>query len=473
MSCEEYDISSFGFLPQECADQLPSTWDHIQPLVDNLSTHDGQAFRNTVSTLPKYSPEQYSTHGLTLSEKKLLYTIVVLSVQKYVWGCGPANLIQEVPEELGNIMFEVAGEIDAPVKLTYAAIVLWSWAKKDKTRPMILENLEIKHKMLETVAYEWFCLIHVAIEAEGGSLVQKMIGAKQHMKTNNNIALTELLVDIAEALTVMSNLIQRMYEKCSPEEFWQFRFLFEGTNDPKLFPEGLKFRGGKHKPLISKGASGTQSSLIQSIDVLFNVKHEGHGLEVFREMRDSMPYKHKKFVEDMSQGQDIQDYINSSCDQVLLDAYNKAVNRLTVFRGSHFRLVHDYIFAMVNKQKMATKHQPQQELYKEDKTGTSGTEAKEFLEGAVKKTRMAKKSFIQRLGVKEDNCSEATAKDESSDFSKQVEEDLATSTGNTNKGYQERYTLLKVHHSEKTFGLILIVLLLVLRLFGQGLSNLL
>ena len=461
MSHEEYDISSFGFLPQECAEQLPSSWDHIKPLVDNLSTHDGQAFRNIVSTLPKFSPKQYSTHGLTLSEKKLLYTIIVLSVQKYVWGCGPANLVQEIPEELGNTMFEVAEEIGAPVKLTYAAIVLWSWIRKDKKRPMTLENLEIKYKMLETVAYEWFCLIHVAIEAEGGSVVKKMLETKQYMKTNNNIALTELLINIAEALTVMNNLVLRMYEKCSPEEFWQFRFLFEGTNDPKLFPEGLKIRGGKYKPLVFKGASGTQSSLIQSIDVLFNVKHEGHGLQIFKEMRNSMPYKHKKFVEDMSEGQGIQDYINNSCDPILLNAYNNAVNRLTVFRGSHFRLVHDYVFSMVDKQKKAVKHQPQQELYKEDKNGTSGTEPKEFLEGAIKETRMAKKTFVKQSAVKEDSRSGTTSGEKSSSFY-QLTEDLATSTESTNKFYQEWYSLLKSHHSKKTFDVPLMMLLLAL-----------
>jgi len=394
MSFQDYDVSAFGFLPQEYIEKLPQTWSHLQPVIDNLSVEDGQKFREYVKTLPPLSSGKYSIEGLNLTEKKFLYSMIILITQKYVWGCGSSNLMHEIPEELGHTIYMVAEDIGIPPKLTYASVILYNWALKDVTQPLTLDNLKVNYKMTDTKSYEWFSLIHVAIEARGGVCVKQMMEAKEHMKNKNHAALIKTLGDVTEAIRAMNSIILRMYENCSPEDFWNFRFFFEGTVNPQYFPDGLKVKGGKHKPLMFTGISAAQSALIQSIDAFFAVKHEGHGEEVFQTMRDYMPLRHRKYVEDLTAGDNIRNYVSNTDDEELLKAYNRAVDRFTVYRQTHLKVVHDYVFEPINRQKKAAeaamKENEKKGLYTEKKNGTGGSDAKPFLEETINETRATK-----------------------------------------------------------------------------------
>jgi len=113
-----------------------------------------------------------------------------------------------------------------------------------------------------------------------------------------------------------------------------------------------------------------------------------------------MPLRHRRFVEELGEGANVRDYVAKADDEELLKAYNNAVDRFGNYRQTHLKVVHDYVFEMINKQKKAAQAQAQvsqkdekerpKGLYKDDKNGTAGTDAKPFLEETIQETRATK-----------------------------------------------------------------------------------
>lgn len=392
MSLPQYEVSPYGFLPEDTLEGLPTPWHHLQPLVDNLSSLDMENFRNLVESLPEYSSEKYPITTLSMPEKRQLYTILTMIMQKYVWGCNSSNIRCIVPKKLGQPVLEVSKVLGLPPILTYAAVTLFNWSLRDQTKPMSVENLKVNLKLLDGLAFEWFCIIHTAIEARGGHAVKMMMDSKKYMKNHDHKALKAILKEIGDSIVDSNEILDRMYEHCSPEDFWRFRFYFEGTTDKTFFPNGLIIEGFENHPLVYRGSSGGQSPLIKAFDVFFSVKHEGHGKSFIEEMTSYIAPPHKKYLEDLGKGESLRDYVIKSKDEDLQMAYKEAVSRFVVYRQSHFRLVHDYVFKIVAKNKVMQKAQEPDApvLYKENNVGTGGSDPQKFLAETVAKTKASR-----------------------------------------------------------------------------------
>lgn len=408
MSLAEYQISQNGFLPESCLTQPPKSFAQFQPLLDHLSTPDGHLFRKLVDGLPTYSPETYSIANLSTSEKQFVYTIITFAVQKYIWCCGKENLLNTIPQELGIPLLEISKDLGMPPILNYAATILYNWSPKDQSKPLDLDNLQVNYKLIENPAYNWFSIIHMAIEARGGAVLKAMMDVKTHLANNNIKALRETFTHVTEALRATNTLLLRMYDNCSPDDFWKFRFYFEGTNDTNLFPNGLQVKGVEHEPIVFVGISGAQSTLIQAFDAFFGVEHEGHGKIFLNAMRNYMPTQHRKFIENLGKGFNIKEYVMKSGDDELRKMFAEAINRFTVYRQTHLRLVHDYILQVISQRKKEAEkniEQGENGLYKEDGVGTGGTDAKELLQQAIQETRETKDvvKTNKNLSEKKDN----------------------------------------------------------------------
>jgi len=225
------------------------------------------------------------------------------------------------------------------------------------------------------------------------------------MREFNNTAIKATLRQMIEVVVNTHHIMTRMYERCRPEDFWNFRFYFEGTNCPIAFPNGLHVKGFEGQNIKFRGASGGQSSLIQIFDAFFSVEHVGHGKEFLEEMRDYMPYVHKKFIDDFMNMPPLKDYINASDDQELVSLYLEGLDKFTAYRNFHFRLVHDYIFKIIKKEKEEIQliENEEKNLYKNNETGTGGTDPRNFLQEVIINTRKAKNFLLNKRNVPEND----------------------------------------------------------------------
>jgi len=264
---------------------------------------------------------------------------------------------------------------------------------------LTLDNLKVNYKLTEGSAYEWFCIVHTAIEAHGGRILEQILNLHRDMREFNNTAIKATIKEVNQVIQDTAPLLGRMYERCSPQDFWAFRFYFEGTNMKEAFPNGLHVEGFEDEKIHYRGASGGQSSLMQIFDAFFAVEHEGHSKEFLDEMRDYMPGAHRKFLEDFREGPTLKEYVKNCDDEELVALFKQGIDSFTGYRQFHYRLVHDYIFQVV-KNKLAAeeteakeageKKEKEQHLYKKNEFGTGGTDPRIFLQEVIKDTRITK-----------------------------------------------------------------------------------
>jgi len=295
--------------------------------------------------------------------------------------------------------------------LTYVGVIIYNWCLKNNNQMISLDNLEVRQRLTKVYSFEWFCLVHVAIEAEGGKVLIPILNIKKNMEENNLTIIKQTLRNVISVMKSTQVILKRMYEKCTPEDFWTFRFYFEGTNDKNFFPNGLIIKGSEDKPIVVRGASGGQSPLMQVFDALFSIEHVGHGKEFLLEMRDYMLSSHRRFLEDFSQGQSLKEFVENCGDKELQEIFVEGVDTFTTYRTFHYTIAHDYIFKMIKRHEIDVKRENKDgetNLYKKNETGTGGTDAPRFLKQtiiATKGTRTLniKDDISRQGGVDDDN----------------------------------------------------------------------
>ena len=91
-----------------------------------------------------------------------------------------------------------------------------------------------------------------------------------------------------------------MPEKCDPYIYYHRvrPYIFGWKNNPDL-PEGLIYEDCfDNQPQLFRGETGAQSSIVPTLDALFNVVHERDELrEYLDEMRLYMPPGHRELIE--------------------------------------------------------------------------------------------------------------------------------------------------------------------------------
>jgi len=79
-----YNITSLGFLPDDCVKTLPIALNYLQPLLDNLATSDGKKFRKLADQIENDTSNIPSLDYLNLRDTQFLYSILSMIVNKYV-----------------------------------------------------------------------------------------------------------------------------------------------------------------------------------------------------------------------------------------------------------------------------------------------------------------------------------------------------------------------------------------------------
>ncbi|MGV3555315.1 MAG: indoleamine 2,3-dioxygenase [Croceibacterium sp.] len=270
-------------------------------------------------------------------------------VQAYVWG--EPEPPRHLPANLARPIVAIADRLGQAPLLPYSAYVLDNWYRLDKTGPIDLSNIAMYQNFLGGADENWFVLVHVAIEAEAGVLLDNAVRLIAASEAGDIAEAERLLVEMHQAWERIYDHFARMPERCDPYVYFhRVRPYIHGwANNPAL-GEGLQYEGvakfGEH-PQAFRGQTGSQSSIVPAMDALFQVGHSEDPLKTFlTELHQYRPVQHRRFIEDLAARSTLREFVARSASPSLTEAFNACIEQVARFRTRHL----EYAASYINKQ---------------------------------------------------------------------------------------------------------------------------
>lgn len=267
-------------------------------------------------------------------------------VQAYVWGERDAP--RHLPANLGRPMVALADRLGQAPLLPYSAYVLDNWARIDKSGPIALDNIRMVQNFLGGQDEDWFVLIHVAIEAEAAAILDVAVKLVAAAAAKDAALCEQLLVSMHGVWESIYAAFARMPERCDPYIYFnRVRPYINGwAGNPALSGglvyEGIDRFGGEPQPF--RGQTGSQSSIVPSMDALFGVRHSDDPLKQFLdELHHYRPVPHRRFIEDLGAKSTLRAFVTSAGDPALKEAFNANLEQVTRFRTRHLEYAASYI----------------------------------------------------------------------------------------------------------------------------------
>ena len=219
----------------------------------------------------------------------------------------------------------------------------------------------------------WFILVHVEIEAKAGAALAEIPAVIQAAKGRDVGALKTGLEKILAAWEGINPVFDRMPEQCDPYTYYtRVRPYIHGWKGNPALPGGLVYEGVEKfggQPQAFRGQTGSQSSIVPTMDALLGIGHENDPLrEYLDELHAYRPPKHRKFIEDVQKHSTLRAVVAEMQDAEITLLYNRIVDNVQQFRTRHL----EYAAYYINKQVAKGDGNPVE-------TGTGGTPFMKYL----------------------------------------------------------------------------------------------
>lgn len=374
LKLEDFGLSKErGFLCEYEADMttLPEAFDVIEDVGEVLP---GYLATGKVRYFLDEVPEIELSAFDDLTEEQLRWLMVRYSfiVQGYIWG--EKDAAQVLPRNLAVPYCYLSEKLDMFPLLPYRGYTLDNWAKLDKDGEIVLENIYVLQNFLGGLDENWFIMIHVEIEAKAGRALAAIPALIEAAKTGDEATALAQLKEIRAAWQEINPVFDRMGESCDPYcYFHRVRPYIHGWKDNPAFPNGgviyegvEKYRG---KPQAFRGQTGSQSSIVPTMDALFGVVHQNDPLrEYLAELHHYRPVNHRKFIEAVQSESNVREFIQKANNAEMIEVYNDCLTLIADFRTKHL----EYSASYINKQSS-------QATGNDTEVGTGGTPFMRYL----------------------------------------------------------------------------------------------
>ena len=350
---------------------LPDIFAPVLEAADNLSglMTTGRV-RHWLERLPALDLAEWAANA---PEEQVRVAMVRYSflVQAYVWGENDAPAA--LPANLARPMVALADRLDQAPLLPYSGYVLDNWTRLDRDQPIDLDNVYMVQNFYGGADENWFVLIHVAIEAAAAPILALACDLVAAAEAEDTATATALLEEMHGHWDAVNAIFDRMPERCDPYIYFQRvrPYIHGWANNPAL-PDGLIYEGvAKYegKGQAFRGQTGSQSSIVPSMDALFQVRHENDPLRAYLdELHAYRPVQHRRFIEDLRERSRLREFAVASGDAALRMAFNANVEQVARFRTRHL----EYAASYINKQAGSGKGN-------DTEVGTGGTPFMKYL----------------------------------------------------------------------------------------------
>lgn len=257
-----------------------------------------------------------------------------------------------MPAKIAGVWIESAKLLGLPPISTYSSSVLFNTKSIQSTRPTNPEDFEILFTFTGTEDEKWFYAVSAGVDVLSGELIGIVEGGQLEDE--------DVGMRISEIIDKITSVIDRMYEKCRPDVFFnRIRRYFSGWfNDPRFSKAGgLEYEISKDESIILNlaGGSAAQNPTIQLLDILLNVNHENESEyttlcdiegvngccpvvtgSYLKAMRDYMPREHREFLSMIERDNNLR--LKGSAK-----GYSECIKSLINFRSQHIKMVTRYI----------------------------------------------------------------------------------------------------------------------------------
>lgn len=269
-------------------------------------------------------------------------------VQAYVWG-EPTPLTR-LPANLAVPFVALADRIGFPPVMNYAGYVLDNWYRLDKSGPIALDNLVMDQHFAGGQDENGFVLMHVVIEAQAGRALDLAVKLVRASDGGDAATVEALLAQMHRVWDAINATFDRMAEQCDPYIYFnRIRPYLNGWKNNPAMPDGLIYDGVARfegKPQALRGQTGSQSSIVPTMDALFQVVHSGDELrDLLIELHQYRPRLHRAFIEDLQASSRLRSFAVTQSPS-LKAAFNACVEQVARFRSRHL----EYAAAYINKQ---------------------------------------------------------------------------------------------------------------------------
>lgn len=349
-----FDITEYGvtrqngFLSTFEADEidLPGDLHPVREMALNLpKILPTGMIRSVAETLPLVDLAEFSAEA-ELAQRRVAMVHYTFLTQAFVWGAdGPPK---SLPKNIALPLWQLASSMDLPPLLTYSDYVLDNWSRIDKAGPVDLSNITMLQPFLSGQDEAWFVLIHVAIEARAGDMLAMLPAMIEAADQEDFEALERGLEQIHAVWLDMNAIFDRMPERCDPYVYFhRVRPWIHGWKDNPALGKGLIYEGVDvfgGKPVAFRGQTGSQSSIVPSMDAFLGVVHASDPLRVFLdELHAYRPVGHRRFIEHLRAESSVREKVQAAGRKPLTDLYNASIEEVTRFRTRHLEYAASYI----------------------------------------------------------------------------------------------------------------------------------
>ncbi|MEM7217206.1 MAG: indoleamine 2,3-dioxygenase [Pseudomonadota bacterium] len=362
-----------GFLAafEPCEVELPDVLAPALELAEGLPRYlPTGRIRSLVRRLPEVDLTDWFEQASDAQLRMALMRYAFLA-QAYVWGEAAPD--RHLPAVLARPIWALAERLGQQPLLPYSSYTLDNWRRIDPERGFELDNLHVLQSFLGGQDEAWFILVHVAIESRAGEIVDLAPSILAAARERNYAALESALGRIVATCEDINDIFWRMPERCDPHTYFhRVRPFIHGWKDNPALGDGVVYEGVAETggaPQQFRGQTGSQSSIVPTLDALLSVSHAADPLRAYLdELHAYRPPQHRRFIDAVRANSKVRTCVEDSAQSGLRETYNECLRQVSAFRTRHLQYAASYI----NKQQRG-------DAGNDTEVGTGGTPFMRYL----------------------------------------------------------------------------------------------
>lgn len=374
LNITDFDITADrGFLTPHDMEHvtLPEVFAPIEAAGDKLTSYmTSGRLRHFLNQLPQVdmAPVLPTLNDAQLRLLMIRYSFIV---QAYVWG--EPEVPEYLPQNIAVPYCELADFIGQYPLLPYTSYTLDNWYKLDPAGDVAVDNIHVIQNFYNGQDENWFIIIHIEIEAKAGRALAAIPGILDGIARDDLSVVKTQLAEVKAAWDAINPVFDKMVDRCDPYVYYlRVRPYIHGWKGNPSLPEGLIYEGVEKfggKPQLFCGQTGSQSSIVPTMDALLNIAHAPDPMRAYlEELHQYRPPKHRAFIETVRDTSTLREFVKSSGDKALIELYNAVVTHVQNFRTRHL----EYAASYIHKQARTAPSNPTE-------VGTGGTPFMEYL----------------------------------------------------------------------------------------------
>ncbi|KAF9969296.1 hypothetical protein BGZ73_008396 [Actinomortierella ambigua] len=352
-----------GFLPrQDPLERLPDEYKELEELLQKmtLTLPDGSPgllaqgkFGEACKSLPQYDLSKV-TDSEVLSALYRDYTFLASSYllepcdinyrKTGDYGLGR----QVLPKNIAVPLVQVADKIGAKPFMEYAlSYALYNYRRVDKSKGLVWGNLELIRAFSGDPSEKGFIISHVTMVAHSGNLVANALKTLEAATMHDREQFNKSLKSVVDTYQVINQEMDTMWQRSLPADYLKFRTFIMGTKNQPMFPNGVIYEGCWDEPVVFRGESGANDSMVPMGDNLLQLTENMPSnplTAVLRDFRTYRPSNHAQFlewVEKRARQVNVRQFAEQDPNSAVI--YLAAVDQIRNFRNRHWSFTKEYI----------------------------------------------------------------------------------------------------------------------------------